>query len=240
MEGVAVGDLCVDAADGEVHLGQAPRGVVRLLAVDGDVAELAAVGLDELLAANEHAARAAAGVVDAAFVGREHLDQYAHHARRRVELSAALALGAGEAREEILIHAAEHVLGAVGCAAQCNVAHQVDDLPEPLLVEACAAEVFRQHALERWVVAFDRGHRVIDQCADGRLRCARLQLLPARFLRHPKDARCPVLVGIFGISALRFLGLKLNVLGLEGVRDVLEKDEAEDDVLVLGRVHVVA
>jgi hypothetical protein len=30
------------------------------------------------------------------------------------------------------------------------------------------------------------------------------------------------------------------VLGLEGVGDVLEEDEAEDDVLVLGRIHVVA
>ena len=30
------------------------------------------------------------------------------------------------------------------------------------------------------------------------------------------------------------------MLGLEGVGDVLEEDEAEDDVLVLRRVHVVA
>ena len=37
VEGVAVGDLAVDAADGEVHLGQPPGGVVRLLAVDADV-----------------------------------------------------------------------------------------------------------------------------------------------------------------------------------------------------------
>ena len=37
VEGVAVGDLAVDAADGQVHLGEAPGGVVRLLAVDRDV-----------------------------------------------------------------------------------------------------------------------------------------------------------------------------------------------------------
>jgi hypothetical protein len=30
------------------------------------------------------------------------------------------------------------------------------------------------------------------------------------------------------------------ILLIEGVGDVLEKDEAEDDVLVLGSVHVVA
>ena len=38
VEAVAVGDLAFDAADGEVHLGEPPGGVVRLLAVDRDVA----------------------------------------------------------------------------------------------------------------------------------------------------------------------------------------------------------
>ncbi len=56
VKGVAVGDLRVDAPDGEVHLGKPPGRVVRLLAVDGDVAKLPAVGLDELLAAHEHTA----------------------------------------------------------------------------------------------------------------------------------------------------------------------------------------
>ncbi len=50
VEGVAVRDLRVDAADREVHLGEPPGRVVRLLAVDRDVADLAAVRLDELLA----------------------------------------------------------------------------------------------------------------------------------------------------------------------------------------------
>jgi hypothetical protein len=98
VEGVAMADLRIDAADGEVHLGEAPGGVVGFLAVDGDVAELAAVGLNELLARDEHATRTAAGVVDAALVGCEHLDQHAHDARRSVELAALLALGAGELR----------------------------------------------------------------------------------------------------------------------------------------------
>ncbi|GIW55790.1 MAG: hypothetical protein KatS3mg082_2194 [Nitrospiraceae bacterium] len=69
---VAVGDCAVDAADGEVHLRQPPGGVVRLLAVDRDVAlrlpplPLPCVRADELHRLHEHAARAAAGVVDAA------------------------------------------------------------------------------------------------------------------------------------------------------------------------------
>ena len=85
-----------------------------------DVAELAAVGLDELLGLHEHAAGAAAGVVDAALVGREHLDQHADDARGRVELAAVLALGAGELGEEVLVDAAEHVLGAVGRARRAR------------------------------------------------------------------------------------------------------------------------
>ncbi len=251
VKGVAVGDLRVDAADGEVHLGQAPGGVVGFLAVDGDVSQLAAVGLDELLAADEHAARAAAGVVDAALVGGEHLDQHAHHARGRVELPAALAFGAGEAGEEVFVDAAEGVLGAVyplprplsrkrARGGKCDVAHQVDDLAEALLVEAGAGVVLGQHALERGVVALDGGHGVIDQLTDGRLRRHRLQVFPARLGRHPEDAGGAVFIGVFGVGALLFLRFEFGVLGLEGVRDVLEEDEAEDNVLVLRRVHVVA
>ena len=135
-----MGDLGVDAADREVHLGEPPGGVVRLLAVDRDVAELAGVRFDELLALHEHAAGAAARIVDAALVGRQHLDQHADDVRRRIELAAALAFGAGEAGEEIFVDAAEGVLGAVGRSAESDIADQIDDLAEPLLVEAGRAK----------------------------------------------------------------------------------------------------
>jgi hypothetical protein len=75
VESVTVGDLPVNATDGEVHLGQSPSGVVALLAVDTDVAKFAAVGGDELIGLHEHAGGAAAGIVDTALVGLEHLDQ---------------------------------------------------------------------------------------------------------------------------------------------------------------------
>ena len=63
---------------------------------------------------------------------------------------------------------------------------------------------------------------------------------PARLLRHPENASGAILVGVFRVGALRLLGFQFGVLGLEGVGDVLEEDQAEDDVLVLGRVHVIA
>ena len=56
VERVAKSNPRLDAADGEVHLAQAPGGVVVLLPVDGDVVAASAVGLDEGLALHEHAA----------------------------------------------------------------------------------------------------------------------------------------------------------------------------------------
>ena len=50
-----------------------------------------------------------------------------------------------------------------------DVADQVDDLAETLLVETRPGVVLREHVLQRRVVALDRDHRVIDQFADGRL-----------------------------------------------------------------------
>ena len=80
--------------------------------------------------------RAAAGIVDAALVRLDHLDQQPDDAARRVELAALLALCAGELAEEVLVDAAEDVLGAVLCAAEADGADQVDQLAEPLLCRA--------------------------------------------------------------------------------------------------------
>ncbi len=128
VEAVALGDVGADAADGEVHVGQAPGRVVGLLAVDADVADAAAVLLDEALAGHEHAARTAAGVVDAAPIRRQHLDEHADDVAGRVELAALLALRAGELGQEVLIDAAEDVAGAIRRTAEADVGHEVDEL----------------------------------------------------------------------------------------------------------------
>lgn len=66
--GVVRPDIAVDAANGKVHLAQSPRRVVALLPVDGQVADAATVGQHELLGRQEHTARSATGVIDAALV----------------------------------------------------------------------------------------------------------------------------------------------------------------------------
>ena len=112
---------------------------------------------------------------------------------------------------------------------------------EPLLVEPRVGVVLGQHALERRVVALDGDHRVVDDLADRRAawRCA------LRFDQRASGGTQKMLTaryssGSSGSAPLFSLGLELGVLLLEGVGDVLEEDQAEHDVLVLGRVHVGA
>ena len=102
---------------------------------------------------------------------------------------------------------------------------------------AGAAVVLGQHVLEHGIVPLDGGHGVVDGPPYGRLARLRLQLRPSRLGRHPEDALGAVLVGVFGVRALIALSLQLGVGLLEGVGDVLEEDQAEDDVLVLSGVH---
>ena len=248
-EGVGVlgAEVGLDAAQGEVHDGEAAGGGVALLAVDADVAELAAVGFDEFFRLHEHAAGAAGGVVDAAFVGGEHLDEAAHDAGRGVELAAVLALGAGEAGEEILVDAAEQIDGAVGLLAlagggECDGGDEVDEFAEALLVEAGAGVVLGQDAFEARVVALDGDHGVVHGLADGGLLGAGLEVGPAGIGGHPEDVLGFVFVRVFGIGpgVVALAGEELGAVFLEGVGDVFEEDEAEDDVLVFRRVHVVA
>ncbi|MBM3471322.1 MAG: DUF429 domain-containing protein [Armatimonadetes bacterium] len=73
-------------------------------------------------------------VVDAAPEGLEHLDQQAHDAAGCVELAALLALGAGELAQEVLVNAAEHVLGPGVGVAHADVGDQVDQLSQALPV----------------------------------------------------------------------------------------------------------
>jgi hypothetical protein len=60
------------------------------------------------------------------------------------------------------------------------------------------------------------------------------------FGRYPEDVQRAVFVRIFGIGSLSPLGVEPRVLLLEGVGDVLEEDQPEHDVLVLGGIHAAA
>lgn len=251
VEGVAVGDLAVDATDGEVHLGQPPGGVVRLLAVDRDVGlhslgHLAAIAVargvraDELDGLHEHPRRAAARVVNAAAVGLEHLDQQLDYAARGVKLAAFLALGTGELGEEVFVNAAEHVLGAASLVTDLDVRDEVNDLSEALFVERGACVVFWQNAFEGRIVAFDGRHGLINDPTDVGLPGLRPDTGPTCLGRNPENVFCAVFIGVFGVGALSLLSDKFDAVFLKGVRNVLEEDKTEDDVFVFGGVHRAA
>ena len=243
-EGVGLfgAEVGFDAADGEVHDGEAAGGGVGLLAEDGDIADAAAVGFDELFRLDEHAAGAAAGVVDAAFVGGEHLYEEADDAVGRIELAAVLAFGAGELGEEVFVDAAEDVFGAVVTVAEADGADEVDEFAETVLVERGAGVVLGEDAFEAGVIAFDGEHGVIEEFADAGLVGAGLELEPTGFARDPEDVFGLVFVGVFGVGAgvVALASFEAGAHFFEGVGDVFEEDEAEDDVFVFGGVHVIA
>ena len=111
-----------------------------------------------------------------------------------------------------------------------------------MLVERGPGVFFRQDAFEARVVALDRDHGVIDDLADLGLLGAVLQIGPTRAGWNPENVQRFVFVGVFGIGTgvVALAGEKCGMVLFEGVGDVLQEDEAEDDVLVFGRVHVGA
>jgi hypothetical protein len=170
----------------------------------------------------------------------EHLDQQLDHRARGIELPAFLPLGACELGEEVLVYAAEHVLGPARLVADLDVADEVDKLAQALLVERRPGVVFGEDTLKRRVVALDPCHSVVDQLADRRLLGLGLEVGPARPGRNPEDVVGPVLVAVLGISALGLLTDELRVLFFEGVGDVFQEDQAKGDVLILGGIHAAA
>ena len=105
-----------------------------------------------------------------------------------------------------------------------------------MLVERGAGVFFREDAFQARVVALDRDHGVVDDLADLGLLGAVLEIGPARAGWNPENIFRAILIGIFRVGA--FSLREVYVFFLERVGDVFEKDQAEDDVLVFGRVHV--
>ncbi len=239
-------EIRLDRADGEVHVRQTPRGGIGLLTEDGDVGGVAPVCLDEPLGLDEHAARAAAGVVDAAFVGFEHLDEHADDAARRVELAAQLAFRLRELAEEVLIHPAERVAGFRAIALETDVGDEVGEALELDGLDAAAGIVARELTLEVGIIALDRVDRVVDERGDVGSRRLILEVRPAGFRWNPENALGGVLVAVFqegfkllaGDSVGLELGFELFTARLERIGDVLEEEQPEDDVLVLSGVNL--
>ena len=71
---------------------------------------VAVVGLDEFDALDKHAAGAAAGVVNFAFVRLDHFGNQVYDAFRRIEFALAFAFGQRELAQEVFIHASDNIV----------------------------------------------------------------------------------------------------------------------------------
>src|SRR5690606_1387449 len=141
-------------------------------------------------------AGAAAGVVDAALVRFEHLDEEPDHVAGSVELAAALALAAGELGEEVLVDAAEHVVAVISGFGQGDVAEEVDELAEAQGAEWGPGVVLGEDAFEGRVLLLGGDHGVVDALADVGLLGVGLQVGPAGALGYPEDGFGEVAVAV--------------------------------------------
>ena len=199
--GGLLAEIEVDAANGEVHRRQPPCGGVGFLAIDRHVADLAAVRFDELFALHKHAARAAAGVIHLAVVRREHRNQGLDDEARRVELPAALAFGAGELAEEILVDLPQQiagvVFGRVAGLAKADFGDQIDQFAQLAIGQLHAGVAFVEDAFELGVFGFDQRQRIVDAFADVGLLGLGAQGFPAGGFGHPEDVDFLVIVAVF-------------------------------------------
>jgi hypothetical protein len=155
-------------------------------------------------------------------IARQHLHEAAHHARRRIELPAILSLGAGKARQEILVDPAQQVDGPMSLftlarGGEFNRRDDVYQLNQSMLVETGARIVLGQRSLETRVVALQCNHGIVHTLADRWLLRVRLHVRPARVGGHTEDVRGPVFIRVFGIRAVvvTFAGEELSAMLFE-------------------------
>ncbi|MGQ4810040.1 hypothetical protein NKDENANG_03485 [Candidatus Entotheonellaceae bacterium PAL068K] len=205
----------VDAAKGHVHGRQAPGGGIGFLAVDRDVAPFAFVFFDEAFALHEESAGAHGRVVNAAFVGLQHVDNEGDDGLGGVILAALFALTQGELAEEVFVDMAEDVSGLQGFVVKRDLGDFVDELAKDVGGYLAAGVVFIEHVFEFGIFLFDFFQGVIDEFAnagecvasllavlDVDLRARRdpgvvLQILPTGQGGHPEDVFLGVEVADF-------------------------------------------
>src|SRR2546430_14134160 len=166
--------------------------------------------------------------------GREHLNEQTDDAPRGIELAGVLTLGRRKLAEEVLVDATKDVPTSVFSSCHRDRADEVDELTESTFVDGRACVVLRKHALETWVVAFDRIHGGVERFPESLETRGRLDLRPAGLRRNPEDVFSEVLIAVFRVGA--FLCRQSSVLLFKRIGDVLEEDQAQDDALVLGSI----
>jgi hypothetical protein len=112
----------------------------------------------EISRVDEHAARAASGVEDAAMVGLDDLDDQPHDAGGRIELAALLHFLHGERAHEVFIDAPQ------GVAVDIERRQRLDEFAQDVVADR--AVVLGQRVGEVRVVALDVVHGAVQRAAE--------------------------------------------------------------------------
>ena len=222
-----------------VHLADGPRAEVLLLAVERQVARVAALPFDVVGALDQHAAGAGGRVADAhPLGGRQQLDDQLDDHPRGVELAALLAGIVGELLDQVLVGAAEQVGLGHAVVAERNLGEVLDqpgkhgvailriaELPLVVVVDA------REDAFERGVLLLQRRARLVERLPDVRGR--RLDGIPPRPAGHEEL----VLVRVVPRDLVGHpVGDELLGLFLEPVGQALQEEQTEDIGLIVAAV----
>ena len=94
------------------------------------------MGFNEFFALDKHSARTAAGVVNSASIGFNHLDKHLDYTSRGIELATALSLRICKSAKELLIDPAEDIFTAALLVPKADCANKVDQFTQALLVKS--------------------------------------------------------------------------------------------------------
>ena len=101
--------IVADAAQGQIHLGQAQGRRFLFLPVHVDAADIPLARLDEIRTLDKHAARAAARIIERPVKGLNHRRDQLHRIMRRIELALLLRSVDGKLLEKIFVNASDEV-----------------------------------------------------------------------------------------------------------------------------------
>ena len=230
-------EVRLNAANGQVHLCHLPCGRIRILAINGNVADIAAVVLYKFCGLHEHAAGSAAGIIYAALIWFQHLNQGTYYAGRRKEFSAALAFLLSKHRKTILISTAQDIF-LTAVLDHLNICEKIHDIAEPALIQFRTGKVLRQYILQTFVFFLDGTHGVINHSSDFRRMGFRCNFTPSRPSRYKEDTFRSILINIL-FKSIAFLD-KLLVLVIKPIRYIFQENQSQNNILIFRCIHVAA
>ena len=230
--GVIIAEIRVHAADRHIDLCHLPGVRVCLLPIDGKRPAPPAMGLKKFRALDEHAAAAAAWVINAAVLeGLQDFNQRPHDAARGIEFTAALAFLRGKLSDAVFIGPPQKILIVFRAFHVQIVGEQVHDLAQHFFVQVRAGIDLGKHALQRLVLILDGTHGVIQHFTDLRGVGVLRNILPAGGLRHKEDVVLHVGVGIV-LKAVTFCD-QLFIALFKGGGDVAQENQTDNDLPIL-------